>query len=200
MKSWQFTLEHLLNQYEKNIMDVLRSAGYLKKKGKFNESFYNEPLKILSDRDKRKLEHAQARGKNADIEKYTQKAHVRLTCLNGALLRIHEVRENVKAGNAEAAALASIYMVIRANNADLVILREHIDRGVKAVKGASEGGNARVGASKNNWDLWQEMADDVWKKYPSYSKIRVAKMVRDKLIDDDEQKRAIRTIREKIIK
>ena len=47
----------------------------------------------------------------------------------------------------------------------------------KVLKAARKGQEERQNTKQKRWDSWQRAADYLWRKFPSYSKHRVAGMV-----------------------
>jgi len=73
-------------------------------------------------------------------------------------------------------------------------------RGVKILTSASEGGKTRMIVIAQKHAYWQDMADQIWEKHPTWAKWRVSQEIENRLSDDNELRAKADTISRKIKK
>ncbi len=96
------------------------------------------------------------------------------------------VRTEVKKNDAKMAAYFMALAIHSAMKARVEPMEADIYRGRKTIRAASKGGKTKKQMSNDRHQIWQNDADEIWVKHPTYSVWRVAGMLEGKYTGDME--------------
>lgn len=96
------------------------------------------------------------------------------------------VRSEVEKNDAKMSAWWMAHAIHSAMRARVRPVEPDIYRGRKTIRAASKGGKTKKQISNDRHQVWQNDADEIWAKHPSYSVWRVAGMLEGKYNGDIE--------------
>ena len=127
----------------------------------------------------------------------------RIQDIRSMLLRLEEVRDCAKKGDVEGAAKNAILMMYAAWRADMRLMETTVRTGSWVEESGKRTGQYRGDTDSTEriplWEDWQNRADRIWAKFPSYAVLRVAKMIENDLRKENEPP-SWETIRKRIRK
>jgi hypothetical protein len=142
-------IEPLIQGYEEEAYAILKAGDY---------PLTTKELKIYLSSEKEK-----GRKPSAQIKDIYQ-----------MLICFRFVRDSLKRGNVEEAIYNMALAIQEAAKARIRPIEPDIFRGIKIILSASLGGKIKKNIVREKHDQWQKDADEIWKKHPTYSRLRVA--------------------------
>jgi hypothetical protein len=165
-----------LHEFEAGLKECLGEAGQL--------STIKGLLDALESKAKAILELPEGRMKNKDVE---ESNHRRKQDAGKLLDRIAFLRKVIEEGK-DYALVVAFHLGALAQRLDIRLLEPDTLRGIKTIEAAASGGHAKKDTKHESLlernEQWQADADEIWKKYPSYSLWRVAGELESKYRND----------------
>jgi hypothetical protein len=110
------------------------------------------------------------------------------------LFRFDEVRKAVKRNDAATAAYNMGLAMQAAMRAEIRPIEKPIRTGVKVLNNLNLAIDAHTGSAEDRYIEWQTKADEIWRKFPSYTKRHVAMKICDEQAEDAAFRAKWRTI------